>query len=209
MIKKDKIATEQQEVLEKEEPLAVEQVMTEDSIENEAIGAEVEPDANGQKLKESTQEEILNLKIEQLQEQVAELKDRFVRKVAEFTNYKRRTAADRLKLIDTAAKDTLTALLPVLDDFDRAKKVAEDDNTTEVFTEGVQLVYDKLYSVLQKQGLKSMETTGQPFDPDLHEALTEIPAPTEELKGKIIDTIEKGYYLKDKIIRHAKVVVGK
>ena len=109
----------------------------------------------------------------------------------------------------TAARDTLTALLPVLDDFDRAKKIADDESTTEQFSEGVSLVYHKLQSFLEKQGLVAMESTGMPFDPEYHEAITEIPAPTEDMKGKVIDTIETGFFLNDVIIRHAKVVVGK
>lgn len=144
-----------------------------------------------------------------LEKQNAELKDKYLRLYAEFDNFKRRTVKEKLDLMRTAAQDTMTALLPVLDDFDRAKKNAEDDNTTEVFTEGIQLVYQKLYSVLTQKGLEAMESTGEAFDPELHEALTEIPAPTDDMKGKIIDTIEKGYKLGDKIIRHAKVVTGK
>lgn len=145
----------------------------------------------------------------QLEKQNAELKDKYLRLYAEFDNFKRRTVKEKLDLMRTAAQDTMTALLPVLDDFDRAKKNAEDDSTTEVFTEGIQLVYQKLYSVLTQKGLEPMESTGEVFDPELHEALTEIPAPTDDMKGKIIDTIEKGYKLGDKIIRHAKVVTGK
>lgn len=144
-----------------------------------------------------------------LEKQNAELKDKYLRLYAEFDNFKRRTVKEKLDLMRTAAQDTMTALLPVLDDFDRAKKNAEDDNNTEVFTEGIQLVYQKLYSVLTQKGLEAMESTGETFDPELHEALTEIPAPTEDMKGKIIDTIERGYKLGDKIIRHAKVVTGK
>lgn len=140
---------------------------------------------------------------------MSDLKDKFLRLVAEFDNYKKRTSKERINLRETAAKDTLSALLPVLDDFDRAKKNAEDDASAEPFSEGVMLVYNKLYNVLRQRGLERMETTGEVFDPELHEAITEIPAPNEEMKGKIIDTIEKGYILKEKIIRHAKVVVGK
>ena len=97
----------------------------------------------------------------------------------------------------------------MLDDFDRAKKSADDESSNESFSEGVVLVYNKLNGILSAKGLKAMESTGESFDPELHEAITEIPAPSEELKGKVIDTIEKGYLLNDKIIRHAKVVVGK
>ena len=147
--------------------------------------------------------------IEELKKQVEELKDKYLRLVAEFDNFKKRTLKEKVELLHTAAEDTMLALLPVLDDFDRAKKNAEDENSTEQFSEGVHLVYQKLYNALKQKGLEPMDSTGQPFDPELHEAVTEIPAPSEELKGKVVDTIEKGYKLKDKIIRHAKVVVGK
>jgi molecular chaperone GrpE len=147
--------------------------------------------------------------VTELEKQRDELKDKYLRLFAEFDNYKRRTMKERLDIMKTAAQDTIVALLPVLDDFERAKRNAENENSTEVFSEGVHLVYQKLFSILHQQGLEAMDTNGQPFDPELHEALTEIPAPTEELKGVVMDTIEKGYKLKDKIIRHAKVVVGK
>ncbi len=143
-----------------------------------------------------------------LQQQNSELKDKYLRLFAEFDNYKKRTIKEKIELMRTAAQDTLTALLPVLDDFDRAKKIADDENTQEHFSEGVNLVYQKLYKVLKQVGLEPMDTEGA-FDPELHEAITEIPAPDESMKGKIVDTVEKGYLLKDKIIRHAKVVVGK
>lgn len=148
-------------------------------------------------------------RLEELEQELTESKDKFLRLFAEFDNFKKRTAKERMELRSTAAMDTLQSLLPVLDDFDRAKKVAEDKNTEEVFTEGVNLVYQKLQSVMGARGVKKMESTGEDFDPELHEAITEIPAPNEEMKGKIIDTIEPGYYLNDKIIRYAKVVVGK
>ena len=142
-------------------------------------------------------------------EQIAELKDKYLRLAAEFENYKRRTVREKLNMMGTAARDTLSVLLPVLDDFDRAKKNAEDENSKEPFSEGVMMVYNKLFNTLKTKGLKEMETNGEEFDPELHEAITEIPAPTDEMKGKIIDTVEKGYYLNDTILRHAKVVVGK
>lgn len=145
----------------------------------------------------------------ELRQQRDELKDKYLRLFAEFDNYKKRTLKERLDIMKTAAQDTIAALLPVLDDFERAKKNADNENSTEVFSEGVNLVYQKLFSILHQQGLEPMETTGEPFDPEFHEALTEVPAPTEDMKGKVMDTIEKGYKLKDKIIRHAKVVVGK
>ncbi len=142
-------------------------------------------------------------------DELSEIKDKYLRLLAEFENYKKRTFKEKLETINTASRETILAILPVLDDFDRAKAVAEDESTKETFSEGVELVYNKLHAALQGKGLKAMETNGQPFDPEYHEALTEIPAPTEEDKGKILDTIEKGYTLNDAIIRHAKVVVGK
>ena len=137
------------------------------------------------------------------------LKDKYLRQMAEFDNFRKRSRKEKADFIQYAAKDTLSALLPVLDDFDRAKKYADDpDSDEDPLSEGVNAVYTKLYRTLEQQGVKPMESTGETFDPDLHEAVTRIPAPSEEMKGKVIDTIEKGYYLRDKILRHAKVVVG-
>ncbi|MEQ8707234.1 MAG: nucleotide exchange factor GrpE [Phaeodactylibacter sp.] len=141
--------------------------------------------------------------------QLEELKDKHLRLMAEFENFKRRSVREKMDMMKNAAKDTMTALLPVLDDFDRARKAADDNDKGDLFAEGMGLVYKKLYSTLEQKGLKPMETNGEAFDPELHEAVTEIPASSEEQKGKIIDTVEKGYWLNDKIIRHAKVVVGK
>jgi molecular chaperone GrpE len=141
--------------------------------------------------------------------EMTELRDKYLRLYAEFENYKKRTIREKLDMMKTAAQDTLAAILPVLDDFDRAKKVSDDDNSEESFSEGVTLVYHKLYTVLKNKGLEEMQSTGEIFDPEYHEAVTEIPAPSEDMKGKVVDTIEKGYMLKDRIIRHAKVVVGK
>jgi molecular chaperone GrpE len=148
-------------------------------------------------------------KLKKLEGEVAEMKEKYLRLFAEFDNYKKRTIREKVDMMKTAAQDTLSALLPVLDDFDRAKKNAEDESSQEPFSEGVLLVYNKLYSTLKQKGLEPMETDGEAFNPDFHEAITEIPAPTEELKGKVVDTVEKGYQLNDRIIRHAKVVVGK
>lgn len=149
----------------------------------------------------------LQKEIETLKAELDESKDKYLRLFAEFDNFKKRSVKERFELMKTAAQETISALLPVLDDFDRAKKSAESG--AETFSEGVQLVYQKLYSILEHKGLKSMESTGADFDPEWHEAITDIPAPNEEMKGKIIDTVEKGYVLSDKIIRYAKVVVAK
>lgn len=160
---------------------------------------------------EETEEEINPLQevVNKLMAEKSELSDKYLRLSAEFQNYKRRTAKEKMDLIQTAGRDVIKVLLPVLDDFDRAKKAADDDDSVEAFSEGVQLVYEKLNRVLEQKGLKPLNANGEVFNPDFHEALTEIPAPTEDLKGKVIDTIEKGFALNDKIIRYAKVVVGK
>ena len=146
---------------------------------------------------------------EKMKLELEEMKDKYLRKVAEFDNYKRRNAKERMELIQTAGRDVITDLLDVLDDCERAQKQLEASDDAAEAKEGVMLVFSKLRNTLQARGVKAMETLNQPFDPDLHEAITEIPAASDDLKGKIVDEIMKGYYLNDKIIRHAKVVVGK
>ncbi len=143
-----------------------------------------------------------------LSEELNELKDKYLRQVAEFDNFRKRNAKERIDLIKTASQETIRALLPIIDDFDRAVKAAEADDNVEPLSEGVILIYNRLKNVMKQQGLEEMETIGADFDPEFHEALTKIPAPSEDMKGKIVDTIEKGYTLKGKIIRHARVVVG-
>ncbi len=150
-----------------------------------------------------------NTEVAKLKQELAEAKDKYLRLFAEFDNFRKRTNKEKLELRKTAAADTLSALLPVLDDFDRAKKNHDDENSTEEFSEGVMFVYEKISTFMNKQGLKKMVSTGEDFNSDFHEAITEIPAPTDEMKGKVIDTIENGYILNEKIIRYAKVVVGK
>ncbi len=146
---------------------------------------------------------------ERLKAELATEKDKYLRLVAEFDNYKKRTSRERLELIQTAGKEVIAAMLPVLDDFERALKQMETAQDVAAVKEGVQLVYNKLKAELEIRGLKSMEAVNQEFDADKHEAITEIPAPAEDLKGKVVDEVQKGYLLFDKIIRFAKVVVGK
>lgn len=145
--------------------------------------------------------------LETIRHELGEMKDKYIRKVAEFENYKKRNVKERMELIQTAGKEVIVAMLEVLDDCERAEKqmAALDEGTKE----GVMLVFNKLKSLLMARGLRPMETINKEFDPDIHEAITEIPAPTDEQKGKVLDEIQKGYYLNDKIIRYAKVVVGK
>ncbi len=148
--------------------------------------------------------ELIKLKAE-LQEQ----KDKYLRLFAEFDNFKRRNAKERVELIQTAGKEVITSMLEVLDDCERAEKQMQTTTDLSQIKEGVQLVFNKLKATLQSKGLKPMESINTEFDVEKHEAITEIPAPTSDLKGKVVDEVTKGYYLNDKLIRFAKVIVGK
>lgn len=146
--------------------------------------------------------------IERLKDQLQELNDKYLRQAAEFDNFRRRNAKERVELIQTAGKDVITDLLVVLDDSERAQKQMENTDDITQIKEGVQLVFSKLRNILAAKGLKPMDAVGKEFNPDLHDAITEINA-GKEMEGKVVDEVQKGYYLNDKIIRHAKVVVGK
>lgn len=147
--------------------------------------------------------------LDKKQQELNEIRDKYLRLVAEFDNFKKRTAKERIELMQTANKEVIISLLDVLDDSERAAKQIENATDINAVKDGVALVFNKLKSTLQAKGLKPMESLHTEFNPDLHDAITEIPAPSEELKGKVIDDMQKGYYLNDKLIRHAKVIVGK
>ncbi len=175
--------------------------------ENEMEGMELNSDENlsgTTHLNEPVDEES---EVERLKTELEEIKDKYLRKVAEFDNSRRRHSRELRDIIQTAGKDVIRDLLDVLDDCDRAQSQAIKDGDS--LNEGVLLIFNKLRHTLQARGLKPMDALNQEFNPDLHEAVTEIPAPGEEMKGKILDVLVKGYYLNDHIIRHAKVVVGK
>ena len=143
------------------------------------------------------------------EDQVKEEKDKFLRLFAEFENYKRRTAKERIELFSTASEEVMISLLPILDDFDRASAEIEKDKDNEIF-KGVLLIKNKLFDSLKSKGLALIEVNkGDEFNADNHEAVTQIPAPTKDMEGKIIDVIEKGYKLGEKVIRYPKVVIGK
>jgi molecular chaperone GrpE len=145
---------------------------------------------------------------EKLQQENVTLNDKYLRLFAEFDNYKRRTQKERVELLQTAGKDVVVSMLPVLDDFERALKATENATEVSAIREGVMLVQTKLKSILNQKGLKEMESMHTIFDTDIHEAITKIPAQSDDLKGKVVDELEKGYTLNDKVIRFAKVVVG-
>jgi molecular chaperone GrpE len=147
--------------------------------------------------------------LEKLRGEIQEQKDKYLRLFAEFDNFKRRNAKERMELIQTAGKEVIISLLDVLDDCDRAEKQLQQSQNAEEARDGVQLVFNKLRSVLQSRGLRPMESMHTDFDVEKHEAIAEIPAPSPDLKGKVLDEVIRGYYLNDKIIRFAKVIVGK
>jgi molecular chaperone GrpE len=147
--------------------------------------------------------------VEKLKEEVQAQKDKYLRLFAEFDNFRKRSAREALELRQTAGKEVIVSLLDVLDDCDRAEKQLQAADNIDQVKEGIQLVFSKLRSVIQGKGLKAMVSINTDFDVEKHEAITEIPAPNPSLKGKVIDEVQKGYYLNDKIIRFAKVVVGK
>ena len=147
--------------------------------------------------------------IEKLQEELQEQKDKYLRLFADVDNLKKRNAKERLELIQTAGREVITSLLDVLDDCNRAEKQLQTAENIDQVKQGVQLVFNKLRSILQSKGLKAMESVNTEFDVEKHEAISEVPAPTPDLRGKVIAEVMKGYYLNDKIIRFAKVIVGK
>lgn len=173
-----------------------------ENINNEENLTETQPEQQV----EST--EAVN-EIDQLKKELEEQKEKFIRIYAEFDNYKRRNAKERIELIQTAGREVIQSLLEVLDDSERAEnQIQKTDDIVQV-REGVQLVFSKFRTIMLSKGLKEMKSIGEEFNPDLHEAITEIPVTDESMKGKIVDQVEKGYTLNDKIIRFAKVVVGK
>lgn len=147
--------------------------------------------------------------LDKLKEEVQSQKDKYLRLFAEFDNFRKRSARENLELRQTAGKEVIISLLDVLDDAERAEKQLQTGENIDQIREGIQLVFSKLRSTLQAKGLKAMQSIHTDFDVEKHEAITEIPVQDEKLKGKVIDEVQKGYYLNDKIIRFAKVVVGK
>lgn len=143
------------------------------------------------------------------QNEAAELKDKYLRLYSEFDNYRRRTSKEKADLVKTANEDLLIALLPIIDDFQRGRKSMETSTDVEALKEGIDLIYNKLFKTLESKGLKAMDSPiGKEFDSEIQEAITQVPAPSEDLKGKVIDEIEKGYSLNEKVIRFAKVIIG-
>ncbi len=176
---------------------------TAENLENEAAQANevnVENEATEQ-IEEKSKEEILAAEL-------AEFKDKYLRLYSEFDNFRKRTIKEKADYLQTANKDMILEIIPILDDFERAIASNEKAEDITVVKEGFKLLFDKFSKTLERKGVKVMEAHGVEFDTEMHEAITQIPAPTDEMKGKVVDVIEKGYHLGDKVIRYAKVVIG-
>lgn len=143
-----------------------------------------------------------------IEEEMSLLRDKYVRLHAEFDNFRKRNAKERVDLINTASRDVILDLLPVIDDFDRAIHANETNDDIKAVKEGLNLIQQKMFRTLEGKGIKAMDSVGKKFDTDHHEAITQIPAPSKKLRGKVVDVVEKGYFLNDTVLRYAKVVVG-
>ena len=199
---KEKNQPQEEEILKNEEAVTEESAQTEENPTEETAQEE----GSAQEL--TVEEQLANM-LAEAQQMVNEERDKYLRLSAEFDNYRKRTLKEKAELIKNGAEKTLTAILPVLDDFERALKNIEATNDeTKTLKEGVELIFTKFNKVLGQEGLQKIETEGKDFDVDFHEAIALIPAPSEDLKGKILDCVQTGYMLNEKVIRHAKVAVA-
>lgn len=185
----------------------------EEELKTQATPNECDEETVGQETSQEneaplTEEEKLAQELEKANEQIEEQKDKYLRLSAEFDNYRKRTMKEKAELILNGGEKSISSILPIVDDFERALKNMETATDVAAVKEGVELIYNKFMSVLGQNGVKAIETKEQPLDTDYHEAIAVIPAPNEALKGKILDCVQTGYILNDKVIRHAKVVVG-
>ena len=185
----------------------------EEELKTQATPNECDEETVGQETSQEneaplTEEEKLAQELEKANEQIEEQKDKYLRLSAEFDNYRKRTMKEKAELILNGGEKSISSILPIVDDFERALKNMETATDVAAVKEGVELIYNKFMSVLGQNGVKVIETKEQPLDTDYHEAIAAIPAPNEALKGKILDCVQTGYILNDKVIRHAKVVVG-
>ena len=198
---KEKNQPQEEEILKNEEAVAKESAQAEENPTEETAQEE------GPAQELTVEEQLANM-LAEAQQMVSDERDKYLRLSAEFDNYRKRTLKEKAELIKNGAEKTLTAILPVLDDFERALKTMEASEETKAMKEGVELIFSKFQKILGQEGLQKIETDGQAFDTDFHEAIALIPSPSEELKGKILDCVQTGYMLNDKVIRHAKVAVA-
>ena len=198
---KEKNQPQEEEILKNEEAVAKESAQAEENPTEETAQEE------GPAQELTVEEQLANM-LAEAQQMVSDERDKYLRLSAEFDNYRKRTLKEKAELIKNGAEKTLTAILPVLDDFERALKNMEASEETKAMKEGVELIFSKFQKILGQEGLQKIETDSQAFDTDFHEAIALIPSPSEELKGKILDCVQTGYMLNDKVIRHAKVAVA-
>lgn len=187
-----------------EEEIKGEHTPATEGASQETAAGETTPAEEGQAETPKTDAE----KLAEAEDKIAEFKDKYLRQVAEFDNYRKRTLKEKAELILNGAEKTVVAILPVLDDFERALQNMAKAEDVAAVKEGVDLIYQKFIKTLEAQGVKTIDTKDADFNTDLHEAIAQIPAPTPEMKGKVIDCVQTGYTLNDKVIRHAKVAVG-
>jgi molecular chaperone GrpE len=181
---------------------------TEQTNQETANAAEQVADLNSDSAKQEGKNDNAESSVDVIKQELAVANDKYIRLYSEFDNFRRRTAKEKLDLINNAGADFFTIILPVMDDFERALKSMNEASDVESLKQGVDLIYNKLKSTVTAKGLKPMESIGTVFDADIHEAITQIPSPSDDMKGKVVDEVEKGYYLNEKVIRFAKVVVG-
>jgi len=189
----------------KQEQLSEEQKKAQTEKEDKDLQ---EQDNQSKKVEEEKEEEKEIVNEPTAEEKLQQMEDKYLRLVAEYDNYRKRTLREKMELSKSAGEDILVGLLPVADDFERALGHIDEANDLEAVKEGIELIYGKFQEFLKQKGVKEIDANHQDFDTDLHEAMTKIPAPEEKLKGKVVDVIEKGYKLQDKVIRYSKVVVG-
>lgn len=158
--------------------------------------------------KKQSKEDKLKEELKEAQEKIAELNDKYLRLYSEFDNYRKRTIKEKADIYKTAGEDVIISIIGIIDDFERALKATADTEENRAHREGMELIYNKFKKTLEQKGVEEIKAIGEIFDTDLHEALTKVPAPSEDLKSKVLDVIEKGYTMNDKVIRFAKVVVG-
>ncbi len=178
------------------------------STDNESQPAQETNAQDGQEAQEEAQEETIESKLANSEAQVADLKDRLLRQMAEFDNYRKRTMKEKAEIILNGSAGVVTDILPVIDDLERAIANSAKSEDYNALKEGVELIYNKLMHILEQKGLQKISPKNEPFDTDFHEAIAMIPAPSEDLKGKVLDCAIDGYKLNDKVLRHAKVAVG-
>lgn len=203
--KKNKKTENNNDMSQTEEKKQQEELQNEQQEEKNVAEEQLQPEAE----KELSAEEKLQLQLAEAEEKLANQQDKLLRQMAEFDNYRKRTLKEKAELIKNGGEKTISTILPVIDDLERALQNMKSNNEeVKALFDGVELIYNKLLKLLQQEGLEKINTQEQDFNTDFHEAIALVPAPTDEQKGKILDCVQNGYTLNDKVIRHAKVVVG-